>query len=126
MISYTTVGTRDLERASKFYDELFAVIGAKRMMDMPRGAMWGTGDLSQPGFAVMLPFDGEPATVGNGVMVAINAGSPENVAKLHAKALELGGTDEGEPGPRAEGMAYCGYFRDMDGNKLNAFCFAQT
>jgi predicted lactoylglutathione lyase len=39
---------------------------------------------------------------------------------MHQKALELGGTDEGAPGPRGPGF-YIGYFRDLDGNKLNFF-----
>ncbi len=66
------------------------------------------------------PFNGEPATVGNGVMVAIAMDSQEKVQAFYNKALELGGTDEGAPGPRGEGF-YAGYFRDLDGNKLNAF-----
>ena len=70
-------------------------------------------------------FDGNPATVGNGVMVALAVDSPETVGKLHAKAIELGGTDEGAPGPRGEGGFYAGYFRDPDGNKLNVFCMVQ-
>ena len=70
---------------------------------------------------VMKPFDGKPATVGNGSMVALSADSAEQVAEIHAKALALGGTDEGAPGPRGEGAFHCGYFRDLDGNKFNAF-----
>ena len=120
MIGYTTIGTNDLPRAAAFYDELFAVIGVKRMMDFGRGIAWGR-DMASPGFGVMLPFDGKPATVGNGVMIALAADSPATVQALHAKALSLGGTDEGAPGPRGGGF-YAGYFRDLDGNKLNAFC----
>lgn len=119
MIGYTTLGTNDLPRAAAFYDELFAVIGVKRMMDFGRGYAWGTG-MDKPGFGVMLPFDGQPATVGNGVMVALVVDSQDKVKALHAKALALGGKDEGAPGPRGEGF-YAAYFRDLDGNKLNAF-----
>jgi predicted lactoylglutathione lyase len=71
--------------------------------------------------SVTKPHNGEPATVGNGVMVALAMNSPEKVDAIHAKALELGATDEGAPGPRGE-QFYAGYFRDLDGNKLNAFC----
>jgi predicted lactoylglutathione lyase len=69
----------------------------------------------------MKPFDGNAATVGNGVMVALAAGSREQVARVHKKALELGGKDEGPVGPRSESF-YAGYFRDLDGNKLAVFC----
>jgi catechol 2,3-dioxygenase-like lactoylglutathione lyase family enzyme len=119
MIGYTTLGTNDLPRAAAFYDELFAVIGIKRIMDFGRGYAWGTG-MDKPGFGVMLPFDGQPATVGNGVMIALVVDSQDKVKALHAKALALGGKDEGAPGARGEGF-YAAYFRDLDGNKLNAF-----
>lgn len=120
MIGYTTLGTNDLPRATAFYDELFAVIGGKRIMDFGRGYAWGAAP-DKPAFAVMKPFDGHPACVGNGVMVALVVDSQDKVKALHAKALALGGKDEGAPGPRGEGF-YAAYFRDLDGNKLNAFC----
>ena len=68
------------------------------------------------------PFDKKPATVGNGVMVALEASNAAQVDALHRRALQLGAADEGAPGPRGEGF-YAGYFRDLDGNKLNFFCF---
>lgn len=120
MIGYTTLGTNDLPRAAAFYDELFAVIGIKRMMEFERGYAWGVG-MDKPGFGVMKPFDGQAASVGNGVMVALAVDSRDKVGALHAKALALGGKCEGAPGPRGEGF-YAAYFRDLDGNKLNAFC----
>lgn len=70
------------------------------------------------------PYDGNAATVGNGVMVALVVMTPEQVDAMYAKALELGGTDEGAPGPRGDSGFYAAYFRDLDGNKLNAFCMA--
>jgi predicted lactoylglutathione lyase len=82
--------------------------------------LWGTS-FEQAGLSIAKPFDGNPATVGNGVMAAIQADSEEAVQALYNKAIELGGTDEGVPGPRGEGF-YAGYFRDPEGNKLNAFC----
>lgn len=120
MIGYTTLGTNDLPRAAAFYDALFAVVGIKRMMEFDRGYAWGTG-MDKPGFGVMKPFDGQAASVGNGVMVALVVDSKDKVDALHAKALALGGKCEGPPGPRGEGF-YAAYFRDLDGNKLNAFC----
>jgi len=119
MIGYVTLGAADLERAAGFYDSLLADLGAKRVMENERMVLFGNGP-GNPMIAVCKPFDGEAASVGNGNMVAIAAGTKENVAKLHAKALELGGTDEGAPGPRGDTF-YGGYFRDLDGNKLVAF-----
>ncbi len=119
MISHTCVGTNDLPRAAAFYDELFAVIGGKRFFEMDRGIGWGVkaGDAM---FSVLKPFDGQPATVGNGNMVALKVASQDLVHALHAKAIELGGADEGAPGLR--GASYYGcYFRDLDGNKIAAF-----
>lgn len=120
MIGYTTVGTNDLPRATAFYDELFSVIGISRLMEFDRGYAWGKG-MDQPGFGLMTPFDGQPATVGNGTMVALIVDSKDKVDALYAKAIALGGKCEGAPGQRGEGF-YAGYFRDLDGNKLNAFC----
>jgi catechol 2,3-dioxygenase-like lactoylglutathione lyase family enzyme len=121
MIAYTTLGTRDLDRAAKFYDEVLAVIGGKRTMEDEQFIAWDKGD-GGAGLGITWPFDKQPATVGNGTMVALQAESREQVDKLHAKALELGGTDEGAPGERGPGF-YAAYFRDLDGNKLNVCCF---
>ena len=120
MIGYVTLGTNRFDEAAKFYDELFAVIGAGRLMESDTFIAWGT-NMKSPAVSITRPYDGKPATVGNGVMVAIAVGSTDKVDAMHAKALELGGTDEGAPGPRGE-QFYAGYFRDLDGNKLNAFC----
>ena len=117
MIGYVTVGTNDIDRATAFYDALFAEMGVGRLMEENGAVGYGAG-MDQPIVLVMRPFDGNAATVGNGMMVALQAGSPDAVARLHAKALELGATDEGAPGPRGEGF-HAGYFRDLDGNKLN-------
>ena len=117
MIGYTTLGTNDLARAARFYDALLADLGAKRAMEMPTFIAWATAP-NTPMVAVITPYDGKPATVGNGVMVALAASSKAQVDAIHRKALELGGKDEGAPGPRGGGF-YAGYFRDLDGNKLN-------
>ena len=119
MIGYTTFGTNDLARAAKFYDALLAELGAKRAMEMDSFIAWSAAP-GGPMLAVIKPYDKKPATVGNGVMVALAATSKAQVDKIHRKALELGGKDEGAPGPRGDGF-YAGYFRDLDGNKLNAF-----
>ncbi len=119
MIGYVTLGTNDLTRAAAYYDALLADLGAARMMETEQFVAWSvTAD--QPGLGITKPFDQKAATVGNGVMVALQVDSPARVDAMHRKALQLGGTDEGAPGPRGGGF-YAGYFRDLDGNKLNFF-----
>jgi predicted lactoylglutathione lyase len=120
MIGYVTIGTNDLARAASFYDALLGEMGAHRMMENEQFVAWSVKP-DQPGLGVTKPFDKKPATVGNGVMVALMVDSTAKVDALHRKALQLGGSDEGAPGPRGEGF-YAGYFRDLDGNKLNFFC----
>jgi catechol 2,3-dioxygenase-like lactoylglutathione lyase family enzyme len=120
VIGYVTVGTNDLPRAAKFYDALAAEMGTGRMMEFDSFIAWGTPG-GGAGIAATAPFDGQAATVGNGVMVALEAADQAQVARLHAIALEQGGSDEGAPGPRGDGGFYAGYFRDPDGNKLAAF-----
>ena len=120
MIGYVTLGTNDLARAGRFYDALLAELGGKRAMEMESFVAWSAAPGS-PMVSVIKPFDGKPATVGNGVMVALAASSKAQVDALHRKALSLGAKDEGAPGPRGDGF-YAAYFRDLDGNKLNAFC----
>jgi catechol 2,3-dioxygenase-like lactoylglutathione lyase family enzyme len=119
MIGYVTLGTRDLARGARFYDAIARELGVGRMMDTERFIAWGSPG-GGAGVGLTLPFDGQPATVGNGVMVAFEARDRAQVDRLHALALALGGKDEGTPGARGEGF-YAGYFRDLDGNKLNAF-----
>ena len=120
MIGYVTLGTNDLPRAAAFYDALLAEIGAKRLMDFGRGIAWGV-TMDKPSLAIMKPYDEQAATVGNGVMAALVVDSRDKVDRLYRKAMELGATDEGPVGARGEGF-YAGYFRDLDGNKLNVFC----
>ncbi len=120
MIGYVTVGTNDLERAASFYDAIAAEMGVGRMMEFDSFIAWGKMG-GAPGIAATKPFDGNPATVGNGVMVAFEAADKEQVDKLYEIALAHGGSDEGAPGPRGDDGFYAAYFRDPDGNKLNAF-----
>ena len=126
MIGYATIGTNDIDRARAFYDDLLGEIGARRVMEFPENGftMYGTGARA-PGLAVTRPYNGEAATAGNGNMAAIAVDSRDKVDRLHARALELGGSDEGPPGvrgPEGDRAFYGGYFRDLDGNKLCAFC----
>lgn len=122
MIGYVTLGTNDKARAEKFYDELFKEIGGKRVMESEKFTAYGTAP-DKPGIGITIPFDGKPATIGNGVMVALDVKTPQKVDEFYKKAISLGAKDEGAPGPRGDQGFYAGYFRDLDGNKLNAFCF---
>ena len=123
MLGYITLGTNDLDRAAQFYDAIAAEMGTGRMMEWPGAIAWGTPG-GGAGIGLTAPYDGQPATVGNGVMAALEARDTAQVDRLHAIALAHGGTCEGPPGPRGDGGFYAAYFRDPDGNKLNAFVMA--
>ncbi|PZO73419.1 MAG: glyoxalase [Sphingomonas taxi] len=125
MIGYATLGTNDIDSALAFYNALLATAGGKRLMQMPddrKLTFYGAG-VGKPMLAIGKPYDGQAATAGNGAMVALSADSREQVDQVYAKAIELGGSDEGAPGSRGpEQMGFYGaYFRDPDGNKLCVF-----
>jgi predicted lactoylglutathione lyase len=121
VIGYVTLGTNDLQRAAAFYDALLAETGAGRFMEEETFIAWAVAP-DKPAMSVTKPYDGNPATVGNGTMVALAVDSTEKVDRIYNKAIELGAQDEGPAGPRMGGF-YAGYFRDLDGNKLNVFCY---
>lgn len=125
MIGYVTLGTNDLDRAAAFYDALLGEVGAKRMMESDSFIAWSGPQPEQAGIGLTKPFNGEPASVGNGTMVAIACDTPETVDRLYKKAISLGAADEGAAGPRGDNF-YAGYFRDPDGNKLNFFCMSHN
>ena len=119
MLGYVTFGTNDLARAAKFYDAIAAELGVARMMENEQFIAWGAPG-SGAGIGLTKPFDGKPATVGNGVMAALAAKDKAQVDRIYQPAMSLGAQDEGAPGERWPGF-YVAYFRDLDGNKLNAF-----
>jgi catechol 2,3-dioxygenase-like lactoylglutathione lyase family enzyme len=124
MIGYVTIGTNDFAQASRYYDELLGALNAKRVMgDGEKWIVWSAA-ADRPGVCLLKPFDGKPATVGNGSMVALAVPTPADVDRIYALAMRLGSKDEGPAGPRGD-MFYAGYFRDLDGNKLNVFCITQ-
>ena len=128
MIGYVTVGTNDLDRARAYFDALFGSIGGKRLMqlDDQRGfTMYGAA-MNRPGVVVTRPYDGGAADPGNGHMIALVMDDPKKVDAFHAKALELGGANEGDPGFRGDPKFgyYFAYFRDPDGNKFAVFNIA--
>ena len=119
MIGYVCIGTNDLPRATRFYDELTAVLGAKRFGETERYIAWGlSAEDSQ--LLLIKPLDGKPATVGNGTMVSLLAKSKAEVDAVYKKALALGATDEGPAGARSEDF-YAAFFRDPEGNKLAVY-----
>ncbi|MRX27849.1 VOC family protein [Kangiella sp. HZ709] len=119
MIGYVTIGTNDLKRSSAFWETLITEIGGNRMMETDSFIAW-IGPNGSTGMGLNKPFDGKPATVGNGVMVAFELESPDHVDKMYTRAIELGASCEGPSGPRSDGF-YAGYFRDLDGNKCNFY-----
>lgn len=121
MIGYVTLGTADMQRGAVFYDAIASVLGFGRMMNEETFIAWGEMEGPGAGLSITKPFDGNAASVGNGTMVALNAKDPEQVDQVYAAAMAQGGTCEGKPGDRGGGF-YAAYFRDLDGNKLNAFC----
>lgn len=128
MIGYVTLGTNDLHKAAAFYDTLLGTLGAGRYMEEDGYFIaWATAP-NEPSLAVSKPFDQQAATVGNGTMVALHMQTPEQVTAFYDKAIELGGSCEGKPGFRPADNSsgfFAGYFRDLDGNKLNAFCVVE-
>jgi catechol 2,3-dioxygenase-like lactoylglutathione lyase family enzyme len=117
-IGYVCIGVNDFERACAFYDALLGELGGKRLFPTPQGLLYRLGKGAM--IMVTRPYNQEPASIGNGAMVAINVDSKEDVARMYSKALELGGVCEGEPGPRGAFGEFA-YFRDLDGNKLAFF-----
>ena len=115
MIGYVTIGVKDMEKAKAFYANLLEPLGAKVIMDMGRIAFIGSG-MDKPMLAVCTPYNEDTPACGNGNMLAFPAETREDVDKFYAKAIELGATDDGEPGERMPTF-YGAYFRDLDGNK---------
>ena len=120
MIGYTMLGTNDVEKASEFYTKLFEGTGVNPLFKSPIGGQFYGKSPSDPMICLTPPYDEQQATQGNGTMVALKFDDTETVDKIHARALELGGSDEGEPGWRMENVFYGAYFRDPDGNKICA------
>lgn len=117
-LGYVCLGANDFDRACAFYDALTAELGGKRLFPTPHGLMYRLG--GGPMIMVTRPYDEKPAHPGNGTMLAINVDEKGDVARVYEKALALGGTCEGKPGPRGQFGEFA-YFRDLDGNKIAVF-----
>lgn len=114
-MNYCVLGTNQMPAAVQFYDALFAQTGLSQVLATERMTYWQGEDFA---FALAIPFDQEPATHGNGSMIGFGVGSKDEVQRLYHKAIELGGSCEGEPSQR--GPRFSAYIRDLDKNKL---CF---
>jgi len=119
-LAHCTFGTTDLARGGTFYDAIITEFGGARAFENERAIGWSFAE-GGPSIGICLPFDHQPATQGNGTMFAIMARDEDQVRRVHAAALASGGSCEGAPGLRANGF-YAAYYRDPDGNKMNAFC----
>jgi len=124
MIVYVTLGTNNIEKAVSFYDQLLSTLGAGKFIESEKFVAWSTGT-GQPSISITKPSNGQAATFGNGTMVSIMLDSNEKVDSFYNKAIQLGASCEGKPGPRGGASSYyAGYVRDLDGHKLTAFCMA--
>lgn len=124
MIGYAMLGTNQYEKALDFYDKLFAPMGGKRMMDFGVSVVYGT-DKGGAMLGVGKPYNKQPASYGNGAMIALAMPSKEKVDEMYTRAIELGAADEGPAGARGDTF-YAGYFRDLDHNKLCVFWTPQN
>ena len=124
MFNYAAVGSNKLEAAKTFYDGLLPTIGMNKLFDHPSGGrLYGVQGKCM--FGVLGPYDGKEASVGNGTTFGFLLENRPAVDAFYAKAMALGATDDGPPGPRGgdKSPAYFAYFRDLDGNKLCAYHF---
>lgn len=124
MFAYVMVGTNNMKRATKFYDAALAPLGLAQAGGSARYTGYAPkGDPAKAQFFVTKPYDKKEATAGNGTMITLKARSRKAVEAFHAAALAAGGTDEGKPGPRPKDGSNCyAYVRDLDGNKICAYC----
>ena len=121
MFAFTTIGTNNLKKSSQFYDELLKTLGIVKVIQDERYVGYSKEDnLEIIEFYIMCPFDKKEATIGNGTMISFDGKTPEKVNEFHQKALKIGATNEGFPGPR-HGEDYYAYIRDLDGNKICVF-----
>ena len=123
MLLYLTIGSNDIARSGRFYDPVLGALGIGRFKTLEREIGYGEEGEGRLRIWVTTPFDKNPATAGNGSMLAFTAESRAAVDRFHAAALANGGRDEGKPGLRPYGENfYACYVRDPDGNKLSAVC----
>lgn len=125
VLGQLNLGTNDLERSEAFFSEFLSPVGGSRLFKTDRAVIYSVGE-SGARLCINKPYDGEPATNGNGTMAALFASSKEEVNAGHARAIALGATCGGEPGDRLDGIIYAAYFHDLDGNKFGLIYMADS
>ncbi len=125
IISHITLGTNDIARSARFYDDVLGSLGFSRLPKPPDKPLAYDRNGAMPTIYIYLPVDGRPATWGNGTHIAFVADTRSEVREFHSRALQHGGMCEGEPGlrPHYGPNYYAAYVRDPDGNKLQAVCY---
>jgi|TARA_B110001450_G_C17368617_1_gene378681 catechol 2,3-dioxygenase-like lactoylglutathione lyase family enzyme len=124
IFSFVMVGSNNYKKSSEFYDAIFVPLKIKKIVTTDRYIGYGhSNEPNELKFYITKPRNGEPATYGNGTMVAFLAETREAVNKFHEIALENGAVDEGSPGIREDGDYYA-YIRDLDGNKITTKCIS--
>ena len=122
MLAYSTIPVSDMDAGREFYGALLGELGAKISLDRPDGGFVAFSNGKGAMFGICKPWNGEAPNPGNGNMTAIACADGDHVKAMHAKAIELGATNDGDAGPRLDGQVHCGYVHDPFGNKLNFFC----
>jgi catechol 2,3-dioxygenase-like lactoylglutathione lyase family enzyme len=120
MIGYITIGAKDSEASGKFYDAVFAAIGMDRKFADGGWIGYGPWGSDKHNVYVCTPFDGQPATHGNGMMVAFKTDARAKVDVAHEAGCANGGQCGGPPGfrPADKDTWYGAYLRDPTGNKI--------
>jgi catechol 2,3-dioxygenase-like lactoylglutathione lyase family enzyme len=125
ILSHISIGTNQFERAVAFYDAVMPTLGGRKLEDYPGLVAYGK---AFPEFFVQVPYDGQPASVGNGYHVGFFASSKAMVDAFYEAAIAAGASPDGPPGPRSDySEAYYGCFvRDLDGHKIEAMFWDES
>ena len=117
MIDHVSIGVRDLAASVRFYAAVLEPLGMRLLKE--REGRTGFGSKypelwlnARPGMSA--------APADTGAHLCLRARSTAAVDTFHARALALGGTDDGPPGLRAATMVtyYAAFIRDPDGNRI--------
>lgn len=113
MIDHFSISVKDYEKSLNFYDQTLKILGYDRLMtiDIPEHQVKtaGYGKNGKPSFWIS-PMGREDEDIGRakGVHFAFLAPDAEAVQRWYDKCIELGGKDNGKPGPRKH--YHPGYF----------------
>lgn len=107
MLDHASISVNDFKESLRFYDETLKLLGYERVMtfDVPDGQIAAYGTTGRPYFWVgqeTSPNLAESIGKARGFHLAFQAPSIEAIHAWYQKCLELGGKDNGAPGPRPE------------------------